>query len=83
MKSTRSIITTEVWTCSVAQGEDAHAMCKELKAARWLLVPVLILGAMLLVAVLRLRFLKGENNPRDEETVMGTETGTDCNETKL
>ncbi|KAK3626604.1 hypothetical protein LTR56_019670 [Elasticomyces elasticus] len=41
----RSTFTTETWACGA--GPEAATLCHELRTARWLLVPVLVLASML------------------------------------
>jgi hypothetical protein len=58
--------TVETWACAYAQetGDgSAERLCKELQAARYLLVPVLALGSMMLVLVLRKKILFAKEQP--------------------
>jgi hypothetical protein len=58
--------TVETWACAYAEetGDgSAGRLCKELQAARYLLVPVLALGSMMLVLVLRKRLVYAKEQP--------------------
>ena len=53
-------LTVETWACAFSKQNGnnfADSLCKELQAARYLLIPVLVLGAMMLTLMLRKRFL--------------------------
>ncbi|RYN26558.1 hypothetical protein AA0112_g8235 [Alternaria arborescens] len=53
-------LTVETWACAFSKQDGnnfADSLCKELQAARYLLIPVLVLGAMMLTLMLRKRFL--------------------------
>jgi hypothetical protein len=59
--------TVETWACAYSKqhGDSlASSLCRELQAARYLLVPVLVLGAIMLVLVLRKRLVfEKESSP--------------------
>lgn len=52
-------ITPESWACAVASSggsvEDADSVCMQLRAARYLLIPITVLGAAMLALVISLR----------------------------
>lgn len=43
-QATRNSPTTETWACGM-DGADANAVCTDLKAGRWLLVPIIVIAA--------------------------------------
>jgi hypothetical protein len=58
--------TVETWACAYAEETDdgsAERLCKELQAARYLLVPVLALGFVMLVLVFRTRLVFAKEQP--------------------
>ncbi|KAF2801068.1 hypothetical protein K505DRAFT_331162 [Melanomma pulvis-pyrius CBS 109.77] len=48
-------LTSESWACYLGTSSDAHALCNELRAARYLLIPILILGVGMPAIVLWIR----------------------------
>jgi hypothetical protein len=66
---TSSYVTTETWSCAAALTggyKDVGSVCKELRAARYLLIPEVVFGAVVLSVVIwmrmRMRILKGERS---------------------
>jgi hypothetical protein len=54
----RGYNTTESWACAAANGDgvrDARSVCTQLHAARYILIPEVVLGAMMLALVIRMR----------------------------
>lgn len=51
-------LTPERWACEVGAGSDARSLCDSLRAARYLLIPALVLSAGLPTLVLLSRFRK-------------------------
>ncbi|KAH6205403.1 hypothetical protein HBI42_197920 [Parastagonospora nodorum] len=62
--------TTETWACAASQAgvEGAGSVCQELRAARYLLIPEVVLGAAILelVICMKSRF-SGRKKPAEEE----------------
>jgi hypothetical protein len=65
--------TTETWACAASQAgvEDAESVCQELKAARYLLIPEVVLGAAILGLVIRMK-----SRFSDREKPAGEEAAT-------
>ncbi|ORY14913.1 hypothetical protein BCR34DRAFT_509187 [Clohesyomyces aquaticus] len=43
--SENELVTPESWACDVSPGEDARSLCSDLRAARYVLIPVIVLAA--------------------------------------
>ncbi|EAT77449.1 hypothetical protein HBI56_211340 [Parastagonospora nodorum] len=66
----KGYFTTETWACAASQAgvEGAGSVCQELRAARYLLIPEVVLGAAILelVICMKSRF-SGRKKPAEEE----------------
>lgn len=67
-------VTVETWACALSGqggGQTAKSLCTELHAARMILIPVLVLGFVHLVLVIRIRVvgLRGQVSDRKSGSV--------------
>lgn len=64
----KGYVTTETWACATPQTdmEGAGLLCKELRATRYLLLPEVVLGAVMLALVIWMR-LKVSNRRKPDE----------------
>lgn len=61
-------ITPEKWGCEIGTGSDAQALCRDLRAARYLLIPIFVLAALLLATTLWIRFRYDRSPRMDDQT---------------
>lgn len=66
--------TPERWGCEIGTGDNARSLCRDLRAARYLLVPILILAVGLLATALWKRFVdnKHNHNHNNSDSTPGT-----------
>lgn len=66
----------ETWACSVSKSgrnPEAQSLCKELRAARILLIPLLILGVVILAITVWSRFGTSKRQGVSSDDALGSE----------
>ncbi|USP81346.1 hypothetical protein yc1106_08620 [Curvularia clavata] len=63
--------TPERWGCEIGTGDNARSLCRDLRAARYLLIPILILAGGLLATAVWKRLGDNNNNNNNNNSTSG------------
>jgi hypothetical protein len=64
-------VTTESWACAARELDNVGSVCLELRAARYLLVPEVVLGAIMLSLVVWMRLGVTKERRAVEQVALG------------
>ena len=63
--------TPERWGCNIGTGDNARSLCRDLRVARYLLIPILILAGGLLATAVWKRLGDNNNNNNNNNSTSG------------